>query len=59
MGAFDRIYTVRPASEGWQVSDGDATLTTTVHQRDAIKWAAMAAITAQVRGITATFRLAA
>ena len=57
MSAFDRVFTVRHASEGWQVSDGEETLTTTASQRSAIKWAAMAAMTEQVKGYTATFRL--
>lgn len=57
MSAFDRVYMVRLAGEGWQVSEGEETLTTTASQRAAIKWATMAAMTAQVKGYTATFRV--
>lgn len=57
MHSFERIFVVRASASGWAVSEGAEDIATVSSQSGAIKCAAMAAVTAQLKGYTATFRL--
>lgn len=57
MQAFERVFVIRPSRDGWSVSDGEDNIATVASQSGAIRCAAMAAMTAQVKGYTATFRV--
>lgn len=57
MKTFERIFIVRPEQAGWTVSEGADNIAVVESQSGAIRCAAMAAITAQVKGYTATFRI--
>lgn len=57
MQGFERIFVVRPSGGRWSVSDGQDNIAMVASQSGAIRCAAMAAMTAQVKGYTATFRL--
>ena len=57
MNTFERIFVIRPLHHGWAVNDGTDDIATVASQSGAIRCAAVAAMTAQAKGYTATFRL--
>ena len=58
MSRFERIFLIRPLSDGWAVSEGERDVAKSKSQSGAIKCAALAAMSAQAQGYVATFRMA-
>lgn len=57
MHRFERVFIVRHEQSGWAVSEGADNIAIVESQSGAIRCAAMAAMTAQLKGYTATFRV--